>query len=117
MTAKLDLPQIPPALEDVALIDGPSCAAAGGLSISRWHELVRLQLAPQPVIRAPRYTRWRLGEIRTWLSGIQSEPRRSAVVLAKARNASAAAKALKGASTKDERRPPRSPSREGRAEA
>ena len=67
MTAKTDLPPIPAALADVAHIDGPTCAAAGGMSLSSWHELVRTEQAPQPVIRQPRCTRWQMSDIRQWL--------------------------------------------------
>jgi predicted DNA-binding transcriptional regulator AlpA len=62
-----NLDAIPIALHDVALIDGPTCAAAGGMSISQWSELVRTGNAPPPVIRQPRFTRWRLADIRAWL--------------------------------------------------
>jgi hypothetical protein len=64
---KSQLPPVPPALADVALVDGPTAAAAGAMSISTWHELVRLKEAPQPVIRAHRCTRWRLTDVRTFL--------------------------------------------------
>jgi predicted DNA-binding transcriptional regulator AlpA len=67
VTAKTDLPPEPAVLADVAMIDGPTCAAAGGISISSWHELVREKRAPQPVIRAVRCTRWRLADVRAWL--------------------------------------------------
>ena len=67
MTTKTNLPPIPAALADVALIDGPACAASGGMSLSSWHELVRLKLAPQPVIRQSRCTRWRMSDIRQYL--------------------------------------------------
>ena len=67
VTAKTDLPPIPAALADVAHIDGPTCAAAGGMSLSSWHELVRTEQAPQPVIRQSRCTRWRMSDIRQWL--------------------------------------------------
>ncbi len=64
---KSDLPPVPPILADVAMIDGPTCAAAAGISISGWHDLVRTGAAPQPVIRRPRCTRWRLADVRAWL--------------------------------------------------
>lgn len=66
---KRDLPVVPPALEDAALIDGPTCAAVGCISVSQWHEDVRTGRAPQPVIRGTRCTRWRLVDIRHyWIS-------------------------------------------------
>lgn len=58
---------IPAALADVAMVDGPSIAAAAGMSISAFLALVRRGEAPQPVIRRPRFTRWRLADARTWL--------------------------------------------------
>ena len=58
----------PPVLADVALIDGPTCAAAACMALSGWHELVRTHQAPQPVIRQPRFTRWSLAQVRAWLS-------------------------------------------------
>lgn len=67
-------PTLPAALADIALIDGPTCAAARGVSISQWHELVRTHEAPQPAIRQPRYTRWRVCDIREHLISIASAP-------------------------------------------
>lgn len=99
VTAKIDLPPIPPALADVAMIDGPQCAAAGGISLSSWHELVRLKEAPQPVIRQPRYTRWRLSDIRAWLieRAAQQSVSTAAAVVAQATKASAKARAKRAA--------------------
>ena len=59
----------PPALADVALIDGPMAAAAACMALSSWHEAVRKGEAPAPVIRQPRCTRWRLADVRAWLIG------------------------------------------------
>jgi predicted DNA-binding transcriptional regulator AlpA len=69
VTAK-KLIEIPQGLEDVALVDASACAAAAGCGMSRWHDLVRRGEAPQPAIRAPRFTRWRLAEVRSWLSSV-----------------------------------------------
>ncbi|MBX3634768.1 MAG: hypothetical protein KF683_05180 [Rubrivivax sp.] len=68
MTTKSSLPPIPPILADVALVDGPTCAATCGLSLSAWHELVRKHHAPQPAVRRPRYTRWRAADIRKFVA-------------------------------------------------
>ncbi len=57
----------PEVLADVALIDGPNCAAAGCMGLTQWHELVKTGKAPQPVIKRPRFTRWRLADVRDWL--------------------------------------------------
>lgn len=67
MINKPSLPPVPAALADVAFIDGPTCAAASGISLSSWHELVRLGQAPQPVIRQPRFTRWQVAQVRAFL--------------------------------------------------
>jgi predicted DNA-binding transcriptional regulator AlpA len=60
-------PTPPEALVEVALIDGRSIAAAGCMGLTQWHELVRSGKAPQPVIKQPRFTRWRVADIRAWL--------------------------------------------------
>lgn len=60
MTQKDNLPA---ALADVALIDGKTCAAAGSMSESWWHAEVAAGRAPQPVIRAPRCTRWSCADV------------------------------------------------------
>ncbi len=95
VTAKTDLPPVPPALADVALIDGPTCAAAGGISISTWHELVRVKDAPQPVMRAVRCTRWRLADVRAWLIERAAQATADDEVIRRATKASAKAKALR----------------------
>jgi predicted DNA-binding transcriptional regulator AlpA len=95
VTAKTDLPPVPPALADVALIDGPTCAAAGGISISTWHELVRVKDAPQPVMRAVRCTRWRLADVRAWLIARAAQATADDEVIRRATKASAKAKALR----------------------
>ena len=84
----------PASLADVALIDGPSIAAAGCMAVSAWLQLVRNGAAPQPVIRQPRYTRWRLADARAWLieRAAQQMPDKSAAVVAHAKRASAKAR-------------------------
>lgn len=64
---KSDLPEIPSALADVALIDDTQCAAAFGSSVSQWRDLVLQKIAPAPAIQAPRFTRWRLADVRQFL--------------------------------------------------
>lgn len=73
MTAKTDLPEVPAALADVALIDGPSCAASASMSLSAWLDAVREGRAPQPVIRRQRFTRWRAADVRGWLAGLAND--------------------------------------------
>ena len=85
---------IPSGLIDFAYIDCAGCAAAGAMSVSQWHALVKNDEAPQPVIRKPRFTRWRVSDVRTWLIeyGMKSDfAKDSEIVLNKARKASKAA--------------------------
>lgn len=87
---------LPPNLADVALIDAPICAAAGAMSVSWWHDEVREGRAPQPVIRKPRCTRWRLADVRAfWIKIAEqaaTDPTAAKQVKAQAAKASAAAK-------------------------
>jgi predicted DNA-binding transcriptional regulator AlpA len=94
MTEKIRAVGIPAALQDVALVDAPTCAAAAGCGLTRWFELVRRGEAPQPAIRRPRYTRWRLAEVRTWLETVSGD---DPTVVAQARHASHAAQARRQA--------------------
>lgn len=64
MTAKPILPVVPSELEEVALVDATVSAAIGGMKSGWWYGKVRDGSAPQPVIRAPRCTRWRLVDVR-----------------------------------------------------
>lgn len=87
-------------LMDVALVDGPQAAAVGGMSLSWWHEKVRKGEAPQPVVRAPRCTRWRLADVRSFWVEFASTAANSpaaAGVLDTATRASAAALAKRRA--------------------
>jgi hypothetical protein len=105
VTAKTDLPPVPPALADVALIDGPTCAAAGGEAISTFHDGVRRtekgELAegevpyPLPVIRRVRFSRWRLADVRAWLIARAAQATADDEVIRRATKASAKAKALR----------------------
>lgn len=99
MTAKTDSnPQALPAdLAAVALIDAPTCAAAGAMSVSWWHAEVQAGRAPAPVIRKPRCTRWRLADVRAfWAKSVEQaagDTTAAARVKASATKASAAARA------------------------
>lgn len=90
-------PAVPANLADVALIEATTCAAAGAMSVSWWHEAVRMGRAPAPVIRQPRCTRWRLSDVRAfWEAFAQqgnADPRPGAAVTAQATKASRAAQA------------------------
>ena len=90
---------IPPELADVALIDGPSIAAAGCMALSVFHDLVRTGDAPQPVLRGPRCTRWRLADAREWLKQRAergSDPAAGTKVMKAARDASDKAREKRG---------------------
>lgn len=105
MTAKTETkpsPQALPAdLAAVALIDAATCAAAGGMSVSWWHDEVRAGRAPAPAIRKPRCTRWRLSAVQTfWVKFAEqgSEDSLSAQAAQdRARKASQAAQAKRAA--------------------
>jgi predicted DNA-binding transcriptional regulator AlpA len=85
---------VPAALEGVALIDGPSIAAAAHMGMSQFYEEVRTGNAPQPVIRRPRFTRWRLSDAKRWLEDLAAgaDHQAAAKVIATAHKASAASK-------------------------
>ena len=94
---------IPAGLIDFAYIDGAACAAAGAMSISQWHALVKEEKAPQPVIRKPRFTRWLMSDVREFLIRYRTDSDfelDSASAVAKATIASKAAKTKAAASRK-----------------
>ena len=93
---KSDYPEIPAALADVALIDDTTCAAAAGMSITYWRDLVAQGVAPQPAIQGPRFTRWRIADVRGFLIEFVSNADPAAAEL----SASTAAKGLAGARAK-----------------
>ena len=53
-------------LAGAAMVDARDSAAVGSMCVSKWLDLVRLGEAPQPVVRAPRFTRWRLCDVRQY---------------------------------------------------
>jgi hypothetical protein len=63
-------PEVHPALADAALIDGPSAALAAGMSVSRWRELVAAGVAPRAVVQRPRFSRWKVGDVKAFLEGV-----------------------------------------------
>lgn len=101
MALKSELPAVLPALVDVALIDGPAAAAVGSISLSQWYDLVRRKEAPQPVVREPRCTRWRLIDVRDfWIARVEkaaADDRGAKSVIDTATRASAAAKSKRRA--------------------
>ena len=67
MAAKIVFPTVPESQADVALAGIPLICAMAQMSRSQWDELVRNKIAPQPVIRRPRFVRWRLADVRQFL--------------------------------------------------
>jgi predicted DNA-binding transcriptional regulator AlpA len=86
-------------LADVALIDAPESAAIGKMKPSWWYEKMRAGIAPQPVIRAPRCTRWRRSDViefwRKYAEEAARDTSTAALVQARAEKASAHARALR----------------------
>lgn len=82
-------------LAAVALIDAPTCAAVGAMSVSWWHDRVAAGIAPQPVIRSTRCTRWRSSDVAHFWRDFSAQADTSAAdtVKARATKASAAARA------------------------
>lgn len=97
MVTKANLPEVPAALADVALVDGPTAAAAGSMCLTAWLGLVRVGKAPQPVVRANRCTRWRLADVRAFLidraKQATANPAAGEALKARAKKASAEARA------------------------
>lgn len=88
VTPKTDQKPLPTDLADAALIDGPTCAAVGAVSVSWWHEEVRTGRAPQPAIRQSRFTRWRLADVRAFWIGFAERATHDAQVTQRAKQAS-----------------------------
>lgn len=96
---KSDYPEIPAALADVALIDDTTCAAAAGMSVTYWRDLVADKIAPQPAIQATRFTRWRIADVRAFLIAFvaNADPAAAEQSVATATKASAGARAKREA--------------------
>lgn len=90
---------IPAGLEEVALITGPAFAAVIGVCISELHDRVRRGVAPQPVIRSHRCTRWRLIDAKRYAIDLAArgiaEQQAPSSVIARATSASAKARAAR----------------------
>ena len=95
-------PPIPAELESVALVSVNTFAAAGEVSVGWVYAEVRAGRAPQPVIRAPRCTRWLLSDVaefwRRRAEASAENAEAAAVVQNRARKASAAAGARRALS-------------------
>lgn len=87
---------LPADLADVALIAADTCAATGDVSVSWWHEEVRTDRAPKPAIQQPRFTRWRLADVRRFwaerASQAAADPETGERMAARAKKASIAAR-------------------------
>ena len=96
MTKTCPSTALPAGLEAVALVDAHTCAAAGAMSLSWWHDEVRAGRAPAPAVRQPRCTRWRLADVSAfWLAFArkgENDTKTAAQVKAQATKASAAAR-------------------------
>lgn len=93
--------QLPAGLVDVALIDAPTCAAAGDMSLSWWYSEVAAGRAPAAVVRRVRHTRWRLTDVRDfWAAFAQNaaaDAKSIELLTARAKTASTAAAAKRAA--------------------
>lgn len=92
--------RLPAELVDVAFLDIRDVCAAVRMSASWVHEAARTGLFPAPVVRQSRCTRWRSGDVRIWLikRAASLDAQAGAIVDARAKKASAAAKAKRAAS-------------------
>lgn len=88
---------LPAELVEVALVDAKTCASTGGMRLSWWHGEVAAGRAPQPVIRRPRCTRWRLSDVRAFWAALAENSRENTEatdrLLVAAKKASQAARA------------------------
>lgn len=82
---------LPPDLAAVALVDAKTAAAPGDVSLSWWHAEVAALRAPQPVIRAPRMTRWRMSDVAKFWAEFAARAQHDARVVDQAAKASGAA--------------------------
>ena len=88
----LSRPQLPDRLAAVALIDGRTAAATGAQSLSQWLQDVADGKAPQPVIRANRFTRWRLADVEAYWAAraaVGSPPEAVSALINRARKGNA----------------------------
>lgn len=88
---------LPDEARAVALVSKRTACAMGDVGQSWWDERVASGEAPQPVIRAPRFSRWRLADVIAFWRDVaeRGDPAGAAKLTAHARKASARAKALR----------------------
>lgn len=92
-------PDLAPELASVQLVDGKTAATAGFMSLSWWNERVAEGVAPQPVFRATRCTRWRLADVVAFWRDFRPDDIASAACLKQAVAASAKAAERRRAGT------------------
>lgn len=63
---RFDLANLP----DEALIGIDAVIAIGPFGRTKFYDEVAAGRAPQPALKLPRCTRWRLGDIRAWLHAL-----------------------------------------------
>ena len=114
---KYSTQHLPADLVSVALIDAPTCAAAGDMSVSWWHEEVRAGRAHAPAIRKPRCTRWRLADVHAFWGSLAangaSDTEASERMTARAKHASSKARDPAALAKAQASRKARSVAREG----
>ena len=110
---------LPLDVADVALIAADTCAAIGDVSVSWWHEEVRTGRAPKPAIQQPRFTRWRLADVRRfWVERTacaSTDPTAGARMAARAKKASIKAREPAAVAKAQATRKARIAAREGAA--
>ena len=82
---------LPTPLAEVALVDAKTAAAAGGVGESWWLDRVRTGAAPQPAVRLPRFSRWRLADVVEFWRALPEQAAASDLTVQIAARASAAA--------------------------
>lgn len=82
---------LPTALAEVVLVDAETAAAVGGASESWWLARVRAGVAPQPAVRLPRFSRWRLAEVAEFWRALPEQTAGSTLTVEIATRASRAA--------------------------
>ena len=94
---------LPADVADVALVAAETCAGIGDASVSWWHEEVRTGRAPKPVIQQPRFTRWKLADVRRFWAdrAAASDAAAGERLAARAKTASLAAQAKRAAAATD----------------
>jgi predicted DNA-binding transcriptional regulator AlpA len=88
---------IPDEARAVALVSKRVCCAMGDVGQSWWDERVASGEAPQPVIQAPRFTRWRLADVIAFWRDLaeRGDPEGAEKLTRHARKASALAQAAR----------------------